>query len=321
MEELVEEGLGFVVPDGVDDPLLEELDYALRPPVHERRVPSYGAFVLPTVAPEAWTAATNLEVSVRPTAGYGDSQLRRFADGFSAWAVRLPSGLDQVVVFDRSAGSERDLVVLAAASGARIVQRHPTGIVRVVGDFGVVRTVQAGWHHEPPLGSWIDEVPGCMVDGQQTALGHLLDFAVHDLGSRHIGSLLVLHPTGDLPAVHELRLPRPPALHIDRPHDLAPLRHGLAQSDGATVFDATGTLRWMGVRLVPSRGAEEAVPPLGGTRHTSALRYSWDDPEAVVVAVSDDGPVTVMRAGQVVGRSPEDRASPLDGEALVPDVD
>ncbi len=306
VEELVEEGVGFLLPEGADDVLLAELDYALRPPVHERRVPSYGAIIQPTVPAGEWHITTQLAVSRRATDGYGDAQVRRFADGFSSWAVRLRSGLDEFVVFDRSAGSERDLVVLAAAAGARLVQRHPTGVVRVVGDFGVVRTDVAGWHHEPPLGSWIEGVPGCLQEGERTVLGHLLAFAVHDLGSRLIGSLLVLHPTGDLAAAHEHRLPQPPALQIDRPHDLAPLRHGLAQSDGATVFDTTGTLRRMGVRLVPSREAEEAVRPMGGTRHTSALRYSYDDPGTVVVVVSEDGPVTVMRAGQVVGRSPVD---------------
>jgi len=305
-EELVEEGLGFVFAPGLEDDLLDELDHALRPPVHEQRVPTYGVIVRPTVPAAEWAASTELEVSVRPTAGFGDDQVRRFADGAAAWAVRLPSGIDEFVVFDRPAGAERDLVVLAEATGGHVVQRDPDGVVRVVGPFGVVRATVSGWHHEPPLTAWVHEVPVCGPDGDQTVLGHLLDFAVHDLGARHIGSLLVLHRTGDLPGAHEHRLPRPPALHIGRPFDLAPLRHGLAQSDGAAVFDAGGTLRWMGVHLTPSRDAEEAVPPLGGTKHTSALRYSWDDPEAVVIAVSDDGPVTVMQAGRVVGRSPED---------------
>jgi hypothetical protein len=310
-EELVEEGIGFVIPAGVEDPLLEELDYALRPPVHEQRVPSYGAIVGPTVDADEWHVSTQLHVSRRQTTGYGDSQIRRFADGFSAWAVRGPSSIDEFVVFDRSAGSERDLVVLAAAAGARLVQRDEAGIVRAVGPFGVVRSDVAGWHHEPPLESWIDEIPGCLAAGQLTVLGHLLDFAVHDLGARNIGALLIMHPTGDLATMHQQRLPVPPELRIQRPHDLAPLRHGVAQSDGATVFDADGVLRRMGIHLVPSREAEESVRSFGGTKHTSALRYSYDDPDAVVIAVSDDGPVTVMRQGMVVGRSPDDDALDL----------
>ena len=303
-EELVEEGFGFIVDERAPM-LLDELDYALRPPVHERRIPSYGVVIGPTSEPDAWTSTTQLIAERRPTVDFGDAQIRRFADGISSWAVRSARGVDELVVFDRSAGSERDLVILAAAAGASVVQRHPTGVVRIVGDHGVIRRDAVGWHHIPPLASWLDGVPGCVDAGHLTMLGRLLDFAVHDLGARGIGATLIHHPTGDLAITHEQRLPVPPELRIDLPHDLAPLRHALAQTDGATVFDRTGTLRRMGVHLVPTREAEAAVPAVGGTRHTSAFRYSHDEPDAVVIVVSEDGPVTILRAGALIGHSPE----------------
>jgi hypothetical protein len=302
-EELVEEGLGSLL-DRHGPGLLEELDYATRPPVHERRTPSYGVIVEPATEPETWTASTTLAVDRLPTSSYGDAQVRRFADGITSWAVRSSAGVDELVVFDRTAGSERDLVILAAAAGGTVVQRHPSGTVRVVGSGGVGRLDPTGWHHEAPLDAWIESVPGCTAADGPTVLGRLLDFAVHDLGSRGIGAILLLHPTGDLDLAHEQRLPVPPQLHIDRPPALAPLRHALAQTDGATVFDHSGVLRQMGVRLVPSRAAEEAVRPMGGTRHTSARRYSYDDPYSVLIVVSEDGPVTVLRAGERIGRSP-----------------
>ncbi len=302
-EELADEGVDFVL-DGLRDVLLEELDYAMRPPVHERRIPSYGSIVGAVTPLESWTTPTQLTAERRPTMEFGDAQVRRFADGISSFAVRFGGGVDELVVFDRSAGSERDLVILAAATGGAVVQRHPSGVVRVVGSFGVVRHDLVGWHHEAPLKRWLDNVPGCRGGDGPTVLARLLDFAVHDLGARGIGALLVLHPTGDLPVAHEQRLPIPPALRIDRPFDLAPLRHALAQTDGATVFDRHGVLRQMGVRLVPTPAAELSVRPLGGTRHTSARRYSHDDPTAVLVVVSEDGPVTVLREGEPIGRSP-----------------
>lgn len=302
-EELEDEGVGFVA-EGPDDALVDELDHALRPAVHERRVPSYGAIVEPEVDPERWQDTTDLDLTRLPTTDFGDAQIRWFADGLSSWAVRGEKGLDELAVFDRSAGSERDLVVLARAAQARLVQRHPSGVVRVVGRFGVVRRLAGGWLHEPPLESWIDQIPGCIDEGNRTTLAKVLAFAVHDLAAGHIGATLVVHPDGGLLAAHEERLPLPPALRIDRASDLAPLRHALGQNDGAAVFDMDGVVRAMGVRLVPSGAAESAVSALGGTRHTSALRYSHDDPDAVVIVVSDDGPVTVVRAGEIVARSP-----------------
>jgi DNA integrity scanning protein DisA with diadenylate cyclase activity len=68
------------------------------------------------------------------------------------------------------------------------------------------------------------------------------------------------------------------------------------------VFDADGVLRHLGVLLVPSPNAESAVEALGGARHTSGLRYSHDDPAATVIAVSEDGPVSVLRAGELLTR-------------------
>src|SRR5207248_11354773 len=83
----------------------------------------------------------------------------------------------------------------------------------------------------------------------------------------------------------------------------APPRHPLPQVDGAAVFDADGVLRQLGVRLVRSNQAEEPVEPIGGTRHTSARRYSHDDPLATIIAISDDGPVSVFRNGEVLANS------------------
>ncbi|MFN7151652.1 MAG: diadenylate cyclase, partial [Microthrixaceae bacterium] len=102
---------------------------------------------------------------------------------------------------------------------------------------------------------------------------------------------------------YELRLPVPPQLQIGRPEDLAPLTHALSQIDGACVFDEQGTLRQLGVRLVPSPEAEMGVDGFRGMRHTAGRRYSYDDVKATVIVVSEDGPVTVLRNGELLGRT------------------
>ena len=209
------------------------------------------------------------------------------------------------MVFDRPAGSERDLVVLAGVFEATIVQRHPAGAVRVVGRFGVLRWQGLTWHHEPPVGSWINTVTASPDHGDPEVLEALLEFAVHDLGSRGIGSLLIYRAHAEPGPPVEERLPTPPGLRIRKASHLAPLRHALAQVDGAAIFDAEGVLRRLGVRLVPSNAAEETIEALRGTRHTSGRRYSFDDPLATVIAVSEDGPVSVLRNGAVLGRSPD----------------
>jgi hypothetical protein len=303
-EELGESGLqldGFA--QGTVEMLIDEVDLALRPAIHERRVPTSGTIIDPQTDPAAWSSGTLLEMSRTSLGEHPLADARRFADGLSSWLVRRSDGTDEWVVFDRPAGSERDLVVLADAFAAVLVQRHPTGTVRIVGTFGVLRWDGYSWHHEPPVRDWIDIVTACPDHGDPAVLYAMLEFAVHDLGAAGIGALLVYRPNADSTMTVQERLPTPPPLDIRRPSNLAPIRHALSQVDGASVFDHEGVLRQLGVRLVPSVGSEEAVDALGGMRHTSAVRYSADDPLATIIAVSEDGPVTVLRAGTVVGRS------------------
>jgi hypothetical protein len=307
LEELAENGLALDETNPVQRLLLSEVDDALRPPVHERRVPSVGSIIEPTVDPDRWDARTRLEITHRPIGTMHLGGARRFADGISSWVIRRSVGSDEWAVFDRPAGSERDLVVLAEALGASIVQRHPTGAIRVIGDFGVLRWERYHWHHEPPLRAWIDSIAACPEHGDHDVLETLLRFAVHDLGSRGIGAILVYRPAegvGD--HSFESRLPTPPALQVRNPAALAPLRHALAQVDGAAVIDASGLLRELGVRLVPSPQAEAEVEGFRGMRHTSGRRYSYDDPLATVIVVSEDGPVTVLRNGELLGVSAPD---------------
>ena len=302
-EELDEAGLPLHPDVAGDDLLLGEVDYALRPTMHERRVASFGSMVAPTVATDRWSDGTHLQALVRPVGTFPVNDARRFSDGSASWLTRTTTGQDSSIVFDRPAGSERDLVVLAEVTGATIVQRDALGTVRVVGERGVWRHDGMDWHHEPPVADWIGAV--APTDGRvdPDVLRALAEFAVHDLGARGIGALLVHRPDVDEVTSFELRMPVPPPLRIGRPEDLAPLIHALAQLDGAAVFDHGGTLRQLGVRLVPTPEAEADVDGLRGMRHTAGRRYSFDDPAAVVIVVSEDGPVTVLRAGTVLGRS------------------
>jgi hypothetical protein len=304
-EELEEAELRLEGTEAFREMLLREIDYALRPVVHERRAASLGTIVDPKSDPDTWGPAAGLAITRGDVGDQPLSSSRRFADGLSSWLLRRSDGKDEWLVFDRPAGSERDLVVLAEVLDATIVQRHPAGLVRVVGPFGVLRWQGLTWHHEPPVRSWINAVTASSDHGDPEVLEALLEFAVHDLGSRNIGSLLIYRSDEEPgPAVEE-RLPTPPRLRIREASHLAPLRHALAQIDGAAVFDRVGVLRRLGVRLVPSVAAEESVEALRGTRHTSGRRYSFDDPSATVIVVSEDGPVSVLRNGEVLGRSPD----------------
>jgi len=302
-EELEEAGLVEDVDDEWRALLLEEVDRALRPPVHEGRVLSSGTMLDPRSDPATWEAGTQLTMTRGALGQPPLTTARLFADGLSSWILRRADGNDEWLLFDRPAGSERDLVVLASVFQATLVQRHPTGSVRLVGPFGVLRWQGFRWHHEAPASTWVHVVAAGVSGVEAAVLEDMLTFAVHDLGSMHIGAILIYRPDRDPGPPVEERLPTPPPLLIRDATQLAPLRHALAQIDGAAMFDAEGVLRRLGVRLVPSEAAEQNVAAVKGTRHTSARRYSRDDPRATVIAVSDDGPVSVFRDGEVLAHS------------------
>jgi DisA bacterial checkpoint controller nucleotide-binding len=306
-EELEESGLPPEPSRGSRTLLLEEVDRALRPEVHERHAPSSGAIVEPHAPPDAWTTGTQLDIAHVPIGAMSLTldDARRYVDGLSSWLVRRTEpGQDDFLLFDRPAGSERDLVVLAEAMEASVVQRHPAGPVRIVGSFGVLRWEGLRWHHEPPITTWLDALRAEGDVGDLEVLGALLRLAVHDLGALGIGALLIYRRDTDLGPRIEERLSSPPPLWVRKATHLAPLRHALAQIDGAAMFDGDGVLRRLGVELLPNTDGDRLLPPWRGTRHTAALRYSDEDPASVVIVVSEDGPVTVVRKGAPIERVP-----------------
>ena len=125
----------------------------------------------PQSDPATWAPGTQLDIIRQPLGGQPLPAARRFADGLSSWLLRRTDGTAEWLVFDRPAGSERDLVVLAGVLGANVVQRHPSGAVRVVGAFGVLRWEGLRWQHEPPVASWVDSVMRGEGDGRAQSDG------------------------------------------------------------------------------------------------------------------------------------------------------
>src|SRR3546814_12236829 len=126
--------------------LLEEVEHAIHPRVHERKVASLGAIIDPRADLSTWREGTGLEIVERPIGEQPLAWARRFTDGLSSWLIRRPDGVDAWAVFDRPAGPERDLGGPAEARHDTLVQRPPTAARSDERSGGrtVVRTCRKG---------------------------------------------------------------------------------------------------------------------------------------------------------------------------------
>ncbi len=305
--ELREEGVPAL--DGGFDEVaaLVELAYALRPPSHEGRVPTYGSVLLPGPLDPGRLDLGPLDHEVVPVDHLDPTLVRRFADGMRTFVVRDRNGLSQLLCFGRAMSREYDLVILQGLLGALIVQRHPGGQVRTYGPAGVARWDGVAWSHDEPIGELHRTLAISVPHIPADVLRLLLLFAIHELSPRRIGATLVWRPDGSarLAGRCEPRFPRVPTVGLRHPGGPAAIANALAQTDGAALFDDDGTMVAMGVLLVPSDAAKAQIDLLSGTRHTSAMRYSFDDLDAVVIVVSEDGPVSVMNAGRSLRADPD----------------
>ena len=163
----------------------------------------------------SWELGTQLTVTRRPVEAMPLSGSRLFADGLSSWLIRRVSGDDEWAVFDRPAGSERDLVVLAETMGAIVVQRHPNGTVRVVGD---VRRAALGGPDVAPRATdgGVDRLGvGVRRPRRSRRRSRSCSSSPSTTSARGAsGRSLVYRPDGDPGPTFELRLPTPPALDV-----------------------------------------------------------------------------------------------------------
>jgi hypothetical protein len=298
-EELDENGIVLDVDPSVRALVLEELDHARRVQMFEGRRPFYGSFVLSgdRALKEGADEFDVVDLSVLDL-----QTARSYADGRAAYLIRRPGSAPKLACFERLLQYEIEIVRVQEATGAQIVQRTTAfGVPRLFTDGAVVAWNGNRWEHRPTanavLPSLQSAVPGLDVDVARNTL----ELAVHWLSPARIGATLVVFDD-EIPweSLDTATARRAPALSIVNRRHFPALFAALHQHDLATIVSADGAVRKVGVGLRFSADADANVSADRGMRHRSAQRFSYDHPTATVVVVSEDGPVTLFRAGQTV---------------------
>lgn len=295
-------------PSDLETLLLEEILYARQPPVHEGRRPPYGCFIFTDRDDEGGHPVHMRRVNLRDPSDYASARI--MANGTNTFMLRALGGGAALVSVDR--GDELSLMRAATDSRCHIVQRHPNGTVRVFGQERVLIYENDSWHTKPyAFTRWLQLAHVTAIETNFDVGCRILDFCLHVLASRHIGATIVwmlrdktdtlLDRLSVAPGAPAARLSMVAADHAE------PLAALLASTDGACLVENDGTVAGVGAVLQYGKEAETAVAARGGTRHTSATRFTFDEPRVVAFVVSADGPVTVFSDGVDVLRLSSDR--------------
>jgi DisA bacterial checkpoint controller nucleotide-binding len=301
--ELADEQVGFIPPDADDDlrdALLDELVKARYPEVHEGRAASYGCIVIPDgINVDEVLPLFGTRIPLVDGTTVDDPLLRTMASGRTTFLVRTVSG--PVALVEMAVDREVEMVRLVRRTGVFVVQRTPSAVVKGFGAGEVWEHINDAWTSRPYAESRLAELRSFTGRGSIQVTANLLDLCVHLLSDRNVGATLVwlLDQRETVPrALASREGSAPPAeLSVARTEHLEAIAGLLDGVDGACLIAADGRVLRVGAHLAATKQALRFVPAEGGTRHTSARRFSFDEPYALVFVVSVEGRVTVYSDG------------------------
>jgi hypothetical protein len=192
-------------------------------------------------------------------------------------------------------------VHLTVATGAIVVQRLGRGWVRLCTPQCVATWDGTHWSSKPLSSLVTERVRGTLTSAEPEVLANLMELCMHWLGAGRVGGALVWCLDGDPHDLAHLGLAAAvsiPELDLTRRTHFAPLLNALAQYDRAALVDPRGRVSTVGVHLRSSERTRREVTPYQGTRHTSALRFSCDEPSAAVFVVSSGGALSIFWQGR-----------------------
>ncbi|GAB6984384.1 hypothetical protein JCM10369A_09080 [Nocardioides pyridinolyticus] len=300
----------------VDAILLEEIIYARHAPVHEGLRPRYGCVLVADLG----EVGADEKSALREIVHHDVWSIRPMVDGSSTMLVRDLTG--RLGIIPVEVEDELALVDFLSRMKGVSVQRLADGRLRIGTRAGIALNDGGDWSLRPATGSVIRSLTGelALPDGSLSRLermreiGRLLELCYHGLSPNGIGATIVVNLSGEAADLFEGTSDEGAvpamALNVFRREDQVLLRNMLAYEDGACLVDADGGLARYASKLKFSDKAVDVASEHGGSRHTSAKRFSFDHPGALAVVVSADGPITLFCGGSALARIDASTARP-----------
>lgn len=214
----------------------------------------------------------------------------------------IPRSQNAVVVRDRLVGLARSV----PGAIMRVDFSSPRARILVGPDEHLVAYCQSGEYLGAGLGAAALEHGLRALDRPQPTIDLVCGIARSAVSQLH-GCTILLAPATEQLSGHHLAAPI--SLTMPESRELAA---SLGRIDGALHVDQSGLLQAFGCLLDGQRQPNE--DRARGARFNSALRYTAEHAEAVVVVVSEDGPITLFAGGEArlryVDPPPPDRVDP-----------
>jgi len=280
---------------GLEEEVAAELARCFDPVVFEQKIRPYGAIV----ARE--TPHLDRLGRLVTIADLAPDVVRSVADGQSTFVLVVKDQPPMLLLMHERMDTDQDYASHAAWVDGLIICNDAAGVVRLVTVSSVTLVEGRRWIAKDLVFEAVEDVMAVVPAADIEVVQRLLELAHHRISPYRIGATL-------------LYLLEQPARTTKRRDEQVPLLalgvsvlneseeplllHQVKYRDGAMLIARDGRLLAANVILRPTRAGEQAVPPTGGTRHTSAARHTYDCPDVIAFVVSTDGPVTVFSDGQ-----------------------
>jgi hypothetical protein len=277
------------------DEVSAELARCLDPFIHEQYIRPYGAIV------SRETPHLDRLGKLVPTDGLDADVIRSLADGRHSVVLNVKGEPPRLLLLNESMDTDQDYASHAVWVDGVIICNDANGNVRIVTDSSVTLVEGRRWIAKDLVFEVAEDIVDVVPASDIHVVRRLLELTHHRISPYRVGATLVyllqdrVRPTKRRDVGVALAALGLSVLNeTDEPLWL----HQVRYRDGALLVGHQGRLLAANVILRSSRASEQAVPSIGGTRHTSAARHTYDCPDVLAFVVSTDGPVTVFSDGK-----------------------
>ncbi len=280
---------------GLQEMVADELARCLDPVIHEQDVRPYGAMIAREM-PHVERLGRLVD-----TDGIDPDVVRSMADGVHSVVLLVKHEPARLLLLHERMDTDQDYASHAVWVDGVIVCNDARGVVRIVTDSSVTIVDGRRWIKKHLVFEAVEDIARVVPAADMTVVRRLLELSHHRFSPNGVGAALI-YELGAPPVIdrHRDQGVRVAALNLSvlNEPDEPLLLHQARYRDGALLVGRDGRLLAVNVILRPTRASERAVPPVKGTRHTSAARHTYDCPDVLAFVVSTDGPVTVFSDGQ-----------------------